>query len=259
MLGAVMVLVLTAIVLRWFPKIITRGLVKHIEHAYDSQLEEVRGRIRANESAVNSAVTYLTQAQSELRSKTIASVESMWQSINVSYDAYSGPFFVASILTAEEIDDVIGGRHQGDSGIRQTLMEYKDITRLNSKFKLTNEAMSGSEILFVSPRLWVIFTCILRVHGRLGALFHFSFKEGKYRDWRNDDAMRAILETVLNAEKIDHSAALRLGGLQDLLYWLNAEFIEEAGSLLRGGQQLKYSVPEFHKILKEQHKVGAES
>ena len=259
MLGAVMVLALTAIVFRWFPDIIKRALVKHIEHAYDSQLEEVRGRIRANESAVNSAVTYLTQAQSELRSKTIASVETMWQSLNVSYEAHAGPFFVASILTAEEIDDVVGGRDQRGVGVRQMLMEYNDLTHLEPKFKSTNEAMSGPEILFVSPRLWVIFTCILRVHGRLGSLFYFSFKEGVYRDWRSDDAMRSILETVLNAEKIDRSASLRLGGLQDLLHWLNAEFIEEAGSLVRGGRELKHSVPEFHKILREQHKVGAET
>ena len=43
-------------------------------------------------------------------------------------------------------------------------------------------------------------------------------------------------------------------GLNDLLYWLTAEFIEEAGSLIRGDRELAHSVPVIHSILKEQHR-----
>ena len=258
-LGAAVVLALTVMVIRRFPEIFSKILVKHVEHAYDTKLEEIRGRIRASESAVNSAVTYLTQAQSELRSKTIASVESMWHSLDVSYRAHAGPFSAVSLLTTEEINDIIVARDVGDTGFGQALIEYHDLTHLAPKFKLANEAMSGSEILFVSPRLWVIFTCILRVHGRLGSLFYFSFKEQGYRDWRTDNVMRSILETALDAEKIDQAASPQLGGLHDLLHWLNAEFIEESSSLVRGGRELEHAVPEFHKILREQHKVGTET
>ena len=52
-----------------FPDILAKGVVKRIEHTYNARLEELKGRIRANESSVNTAVEYLTQARSELRSK----------------------------------------------------------------------------------------------------------------------------------------------------------------------------------------------
>ena len=61
MLGAVMVLALTAIVFRWFPDIIKRALVKHIEHAYDSQLGACAvGRFRL--STVENQIQYFAHS-----------------------------------------------------------------------------------------------------------------------------------------------------------------------------------------------------
>ena len=42
-----------------FPDILAKGVVKRIEHTYNARLEELKGRIRANESSVNTAVGLL--------------------------------------------------------------------------------------------------------------------------------------------------------------------------------------------------------
>ena len=254
--GGVIALALAIMVLRKFPEVIVRALSKGIDHIYDRKLEEIRGRLRASESAVASSVTYLTQAQSELRLKTLSSVESMWQSIKASHEAYSHAFLSVAILTPEELQEAILGHGGGIGTIQHKLMEYRDLEHVGAKFSVTNEAMSGPEILFVSSRLWEIFTCILRVHGRLGTLLFFSFKNGEYQHWQSDRAMRSILETVLDAEKIESASSRSLGGLNDLLHWLSAAFIEEASTLVRGGRELQHSMPEFYRILKEQHEDG---
>ena len=66
--------------------------------------------------------------------------------------------------------------------------------------------------------------------------------------------MLAIVAGSLDKERVENSVSRKVGGLNDLLYWLSAEFIEEAGSLIRGDRELAHSVPVIHSILKEQHR-----
>ena len=76
------------------------------------------------------------------------------------------------------------------------LQEYKDITFFNSKIELVKKRITGTEILFVSSRLWGLYDGITRAHGRIGMLIHQSFERNEYVDWRTDKIILAIVAGI---------------------------------------------------------------
>ena len=66
LLTLVLVLAWTMLV-RKFPDILSKGIVKQIEHGYDKKLEELKGGIQAHNTAIKSSVEFLAASQSELR------------------------------------------------------------------------------------------------------------------------------------------------------------------------------------------------
>ena len=82
--------------------------------------------------------------------------------------------------------------------------------------KTIRKNLSGSEVFYVSNRLWLLYETILRVHGRIGILIGFSLKDKKYRDWRYDEGMMSILAEALSSDRIDQAKSREIGGLHDM-------------------------------------------
>ena len=239
--------------LGFLPRIISKGIEKSIEHAYDKKLEGLKGDIQASNSALKSSVDYLAASQAELRSKMLSSVENLWQAINDLQTAYSKVGLgLLSILTPEELDDCFGGRVRpdirelfeavGDNGFQFSLATTKTIEK----------KLSGSEVFYVSSRLWFLYETIRRVHGRSGVLIGVSLGEKKYQDWRCDEFMMSFLAEALSSDRIDQAKSRPIGGLNEILNWLMAEFIKEGSNVVRGSAEFEKSVSQIHSTLKDQ-------
>ena len=257
-IGGVLLVAWTLLVRR-FPEIVSKGIVKHIEHGYNARLEELRGRIRANEAAVTSSVAYVTATQSELRSKVIGSVEALWQSVNDCQEAYSGLVSAHRLLVPNEMDAFFRGDPVGSGVMEHWLSEYQGIEFGTEKKEAVDKNISGNEILFVSSRLSALYGGIVAVHGRLGFLAHLSFERGRYVDWRTDKLMGSIMESVLSSDTVEEARTLGIGGLEEIVRSLIAEFIEEASGLMRGSREIEHSVPVLRAMLKEQFEAGSEA
>jgi len=155
-IGGILLVAWTLLVRR-FPEILSKGILKHIEHGYNARLEELRGRIRANEAAVSSSVAYVTATQSELRSKVIGSVEALWQSVNDCEEAYAGILSVQRLLVPEEMDAFFRGERVGSGVVEHWLNEYQSVEFANEKKAAVDKHVSGNEVLFVSSRLSALY------------------------------------------------------------------------------------------------------
>lgn len=208
---------------------------------------------------MSSSVAYVTATQSELRSKVIGSVEALWQSVNDCREAYAGILSVHGLLMPEEIDAFFHGKRVGSGVVEHWLGEYQSIEFVNDKQAAVDKRVSGNEVLFVSSRLSALYGGIVAVHGRLGYLAHLSFERGRYVDWRTDKPMASIMGSVLSSETVEKAQALEVGGVQEIVRSLLAEFIEEASGLMRGTRELEHSVPALRAMLKDQFEAGREA
>ena len=145
----------------------------------------------------------------------------------------------------------VSGRERPD--IRKTFEALGDgIQFYSDTTKTVEKELSGSEVFYVSSRLWLLYNTILRVYARIGILIGFSLKEKKYRDWRGDKLMMAALAEVLPSDRIDHTKSRPVGGLHDILNWLIAEFVKEGSDVVRGSAEFEKSVSQIHSTLKGQ-------
>ena len=238
--------------LRLLPGIISKGVEKSIEHVYDKKLEGLKGDIQASNSALKSSVDYLAASQAELRSKVISSVENLWQALNKLQAAYFAGLGLLGIMTPKELDDCVSGR--ATPPLRKTFEALgDDATQFYADtMKTVMNNLSGSEVFYVSSRLWFLYETIHMVYGRIGFLIGYSLEEKKYRDWRDDKVMMSILAEALSSDRIDHAKIRTIGGLNEILNWLIAEFVKEGSDVVRGTAEFEKSVSQIHSTLKVQ-------
>ena len=243
--------VIWTVCVRAFPKVLATSVLKYVEHDYNKKLEELRGDIQASNSAIVSSVNYLTESQAELRSKVISAVEALWLATEKMHEAYSPILGLIVMLTPEELDACVSGRES--AGLRSVLEEHGDGVQIFAETtKNIGSQLSGSEIIYVSSRLWLLYETILRVYGRIGYLVGRSLRDGKYHDWKRDKPMMSILRQTLTNDQINSAKESTIGGTHDILSWLKAEFVKEASELVRGSRELAHSVSEIHGILKDE-------
>ena len=236
------------VLVRSLPGLISKAVVKSIEHGYDKKLEDFKGDIQANTSALKSSVDYLAASRAELRSKVLPAVENLWRAIKALQTAYSPSVGMLSILTPKELDECFS---QGARlNIRKTFEALGDgIQFYSDTAEKVEKELTGSEVFYVSSRLWLLYNTILKVYARSGILIGFSLKEKKYRDWRNDKLMMNALAEVLPSESIDYAKSRELGGLRYILDSLIAEFVKEGSDVVRGSAEFEKSVSELHSAL----------
>lgn len=245
----VVLIVLWVLIVRKFPEILSRGITKHIEHSYDTKLERIKSEMQSNISAMQSSVALLTASQSEYRNKVISSVDGLWLSIKACQEVYSNVVFLHNILTPNEI--AINIKRQNNPTINHIFDEYKDISFVMEKQKKIDQNLTGTEILYASDKLWSLYQTILQVHGRAAVLIQHSLSENEYQDWRQDELMLSAVKDMIPEEQLSSTRNRPMGGLNDLLNWIVAEFIKEGSSLLQRPMELEKSVPEIYSLLKK--------
>ena len=245
----VVLIVLWVLIVRKFPEVLSRGITKRIEHRYDAKLERIKSDMQSDISAMQSSVSLLTASQSEYRNKVISSVDCLWLSIQACQNAYSNVMFLHNILTHDEIEELID--KNDNINFRHILEEYRDSTFVIEKNRKIECKLTGTEVLYVSSRLWNLYRAILLVHGRAAFLLNQSISRNGYQDWRQDKLMLSAIGDILSEEKISNANKRMIGGLNDILNWIIADFIKEASNLLRNPAELEDSVSKIYSVLKK--------
>ena len=241
--------VLWTIVVRKFPEILSSGIIKRIEHNYDVKIEKLKGEIQANVSTMQSSIDFLTVSQSEYRHKIISSIDCLWLSIQACQNVYSSVMFLHNILSPDEIRELID--KNDNIKLQHILDEYSDSIFVIEKTKEIECKLTGIEVLYVSSRLWNLYRAVLLVHGRAAVLLNQSITRNMYQDWRQDRLMLSAISDIVSEENISDARERMVGGLNDILNWIIADFIKEASNLLRSPMELKESVLKIYSVLKK--------
>ena len=125
--------------------------------------------------------------------------------------------------------------------------------------QLIEECLSETEILHVSPRLWTLYNAIVTLRGQLGTLTHHSFHFERYVDWRTDETVLSTIDGIVEAEKIDNARSATHGGFEQIVTWLEAEFVKEGTSLIRGSKESAHSVHETYVALQRRNELTTKS
>ena len=247
----VIVNVAWTLLVRMFPAVLTATLTKGIEHRYATRLSRLKGDLDARYSTLKSSVDFLSASQSDLRTRAITSVESLWTAVLEIEREYSDLVFVNDILVPEEIRDFFtSGR------IKKYLADYCDTEAVAKKVERLNQLTSERERLFSGERLWLRFSTLCRAHGRMAMLAQFSFEKGTYIDWRTDEFMNTILCAVLPADVLERAKRMRVGGFREVTGHLKAEFLKEAIRAMSGSQHVADSLSDVQStLLSEQQRL----
>ena len=251
--GVVVVVVNVAwtLLVRTFPAVLTATLTKGIEHQYATRLSRLKADWDARYSTLKSSVDFLSASQSDLRARSITSVESLWITVLEIERDCRALVTVDSILTRKEIQDFfVSGR------IKTFLGDYRDFEVVAKKVARFNQLTSERERLFSGERLWLRFSTFCQAHGRMAMLAQFSFEKGTYVDWRTDDHMNKILSAILPPDVLKRTTMMKAGGFLETTGHLKAEFLKEAIRVMSGSQHVADSLSDLQStLLSEQQKL----
>jgi hypothetical protein len=175
---------------------------------------------------VNAAAINIYGKGNEERDRTSQAVEVLWGIILAFKQEFGDVVFIDTIFTSLELNEFFSGR--ASHPMFETIGHYRPIDAVVQKMTRANFKNAERERPFISQRLWSIFYCIEVVHARSASLFQLSFKERKYRDWREDDGIAAHLRAILpeaGVQQIQKGSYV----LQTLNASLEQSFLEVAG------------------------------
>ena len=153
--------------------------------------------------------------------------------------------------------------------VRQILDEYSSFQKVAeklsanaTKIELKDEVAFGmgtnrSELdearVFVSEKLWRVYSALVAVYGRLGFLVSKSMESGEETaHWKNDPHMRSIVTGTLANESWSQIKRLELSGFTVMVGLLKQEFVLEAKKTMRGADELAEAVAEVGEITEQE-------
>jgi hypothetical protein len=156
-------------------------------------------------------------------------VEVFWETVLKLKKEFSEVPFIDSILLASELDECFRGNK--DIFIYGTLRRYKELPLVARSLQSIIPANVEDYRLYVSDRLWAIYSTLRTLHGRTAMLITASFKEKRLNDWRDDGSLNGTLRQTLDAGLIDAVKRMQIGGLNVLIGELENKFRREAATL----------------------------
>ena len=240
------VVIVWTLAVRTFPAILGAAFIRRASHHYDEKLEKLKAELQANYSTLESSIHLLSASQTELRSKTIESVEVLWRASIAAKNEFSDAVFMHQIMVAEEIVQFFKTK---DERLDQIVGNYRDMNNFHEKFERVNRHLTDQERLFAGDRLWLIFFYIRATYGRVGFLVSKSYADGCHHDWRQDSFFGEHLERVLPHETIAKAKAEKIGGLDIILAHLESEFLKEATRVMSGSNRLAESLSDIDSVL----------
>lgn len=159
-------------------------------------------------------------------------VEALWETLLKLKKEFSEVTFVDSMLPASELDECFRGKR--DISIYGTLQRYKQPPLVAQTLQSIIPANVEDYRLYVSDRLWAIYSTLLTLHGRTAMLITASFKDKRLNGWRDDGSLNGTLRKTLDAGLIDAAKRMQTGGLNALIGELENKFRREASTLDAG-------------------------
>lgn len=156
-------------------------------------------------------------------------VEVLWNTVLKLKEEFSEVTLVDSVLLASELDECFRGKR--DISIYGKLGRYKALPLVAQILQSIIPANVQDCRLYVSDRLWAIYSTLLTLHGRTAMLITASFKDKRLNDWRDDGSLNGTLRKALDAGLIDATKRMQIGGLNALIGELEDQFRREASTL----------------------------
>lgn len=158
--------------------------------------------------------------------KEAQAVEKLWSIIQKLKKAYSDVWLSESILTPDEI----AGYFQNCDwpANMRSVTHYSSLEWGFQQLASTGADDADDCRLYVSDRLWGVYGTIRAFYGRIGVLYHMSFEEGVYKDWREDNVFATHAKALLGEGLYELAKATPFHGLEIILGRAEAEFLREA-------------------------------
>jgi hypothetical protein len=109
-----------------------------------------------------------------------------------------------------------------------SVLEYRDPNVAIQKLTTSGTNDAAKERPFVSHRLWSVFFILQGMYGRTALLLTNSFKDRRFRNWRDDKGCDQLLRAILPGQTVDYVKALEVHGLQTAVDQLESQFLAEA-------------------------------
>jgi hypothetical protein len=81
--------------------------------------------------------------------------------------------------------------------------------------------------LFVSDRIWALFSTLVAFYGRTAMLVTLSFKDRQLKDWRDDEMLDGHLRSVFSSKTIHGLNMRSQGALSQVIAELESAFRSE--------------------------------
>jgi hypothetical protein len=158
--------------------------------------------------------------------REVQSVEKLWSIIQKLKKVHGDIWLVESVLTSDEIGGYF--RTCDWPATLRSVMHYSSLDWGMQQLTSAGADNSDDCRLYVSDRLWGIYATIRALYGRLGFLYHLSFKKSEYTDWRKDKGFATHAKALLGEALYEQAKATPMHGLEVILGRAEAEFLREA-------------------------------
>lgn len=163
--------------------------------------------------------------------------------------------YVDMVRTPEEIDKAL---KTGDWRSASSVTQYANPDATMRKYECCCAMDIEDERIFVSDKLWLLFFVSRQIYGRVSWLFEQSFKEGQYRDWRDDQPFKTILVGILPEGIISEARNNKMQGLHLITSNMEQEFLREAKISISAARTVTENYSEVQSaMLIEKEKLSA--
>ena len=176
---------------------------------------------------VTAQTVVLPSADPVIQARRLQAVEGLWQILQAARAEFSDAIFLDQVLLPNEIDERI--KAGGFDAPFTSINSYRRPDIVVHKLTSAGTEDAVKQRPFVSPRVWGVVYVLQALYGRCGLLLSLSFKERKYKNWRDDEPLDHLLRAALPSATVDQSRAKFIGGLQSLVDELEHRFMQEAG------------------------------
>jgi hypothetical protein len=156
-------------------------------------------------------------------------VQALWNTVLGLKEEFSDVAKAEASLPAGELDQCFRG--QRDNGIFQALHRYRKPPHVAQALQRIIPHDVEDSRLYVSDRLFDIYSTLLTLHGRTAMLITMSFKDKRLYDWRTDGSLNGTLRKSLDAGPIEAAKRMPLGGIKALIAELESRFQREAAAV----------------------------
>ena len=254
-------------------------VTKRIEHSQNQEIKHLEARLQLHTTTLLNSVDIATRIGDSYRTRAVESIDKLWKDIMRIENEFAPLVAVETILTETELKAATANPASCSSeAVRQTLDEYSSFQKVAEKLSAkadkidlkdevaflmgTNRSELDETRVFVSDKLWRIYSALVGVYGRLGFLVSKSMESGEEAiHWKNDTHMRSIVSGTLASESWGQIKRLESSGFTAMVGLLKQEFTIEAKKTMRGAEELAEAVAEVGEITEQEeararYKIG---